>query len=323
MRKVVPDMWILAPGVGAQGGNLEEALGASLRPDGMGLLLPVSRGISRADDPAKAALELRDAINAARKATLAAPASALAAAASSSSESSEVQLKPYQSAFIELALSMGVLKFGSFTLKSGRQSPYFFNAGLFSTGQVVLDLTKYYVASILDAAAANPDLQFDMLFGAAYKGIPLVTGVAMVMALGLVDPAKKRDYPFAYNRKEAKDHGEGGVLVGASMKDQRVLVVDDVITGGTAVREAFEILGKAGATPAGVSIALDRQERTGAEGAMSSASAIQQVEQQYGVPVVSIIRLEHLLSYVEKRPGMESTVKDIREYRSKYGVESS
>ena len=320
VRRSAPTLWILAPGVGAQGGNLEEALQASLRPDGMGLLLPVSRGISRADDPGQAARDLRDQINDVRRTVLAgaaSPGTVLGAAGGASGTT----LLPYQKAFIDLALDMGVLKFGQFTLKSGRNSPYFFNAGLFSDGLAILNLCKYYSAAILQAQE-SVGLDFDVLFGAAYKGIPLVSGIAMVLAEGLVDKSKSANYPFTYNRKEPKDHGEGGVLVGASMQDKKVLVIDDVITAGTAVREAFGIVGADGATPSGVAIAFDRQERTGAEGAMSDLSAIQQVEQEYKVPVVSIIQLKHLLAYVEARPGMENAVSGIREYRTKYGVES-
>lgn len=204
MRVVTPKLWILAPGIGAQGGNLEEAVFAGLSADGYGLLVPVSRGISKAADPKAAAEELRTAINAVRKTKVAAASAAVVAKTESPA-----------SAFIAFALSYGVLKFGDFTLKSGRQSPYFFNAGLFRTGRALSQLGKFYAQAIHASG-----VQFDVLFGPAYKGITLAAAVAIAYA-ELYDV----DLPFAYNRKEAKDHGEGGVLVGASMTGKRYVAM--------------------------------------------------------------------------------------------------
>lgn len=196
---MTPTLWILAPGIGAQGGNLEDAVAAGLSADGYGLLVPVSRGISKAADPQAAAEALRDAINAVRKAhTVAAAAPALSV----------------ESQFIQFALSFGVLKFGAFTLKSGRESPYFFNAGLFRTGRALGQLGRFYAQAIHASG-----VHFDVLFGPAYKGITLAAAVAIAYA-ELYDV----DVPFAYNRKEAKDHGEGGVLVGADMTGKRCVV---------------------------------------------------------------------------------------------------
>src|SRR5450631_61880 len=178
----------------------------------------------------------------------------------------------YQSEFIELCVQLGVLRFGSFTLKSGRESPYFFNAGLFNTGAAIAAVGTAYAAAV-----AASDLKFDMLFGPAYKGIPLVTITAAALA-----ERHARSVPFAFNRKEAKDHGEGGTIVGAPLKG-RVLIVDDVITAGTAIRESIEIIRAAGAQPAGVLLALDREER----GSVSPLSAVQEVREQFGIPVVS------------------------------------
>jgi orotate phosphoribosyltransferase len=189
----------------------------------------------------------------------------------------------YQTEFIELCTRLGVLRFGSFTLKSGRESPYFFNAGLFNTGAAVAAVGRAYA----DTLAAS-DLKFDMLFGPAYKGIPLVTITAAALA-----ERHQRSVPFAFNRKEAKDHGEGGRIVGGPLKG-RVLIVDDVITAGTAIRESIEIIRASGATPAGVMLALDRQERASG----SDFSAVQEVRAQYQIPVVTVITLSDLM-----RPG--------------------
>ncbi|WP_336367365.1 orotate phosphoribosyltransferase [Marinobacter sp. C2H3] len=209
----------------------------------------------------------------------------------------------YQREFIEFAIRRNVLRFGEFTLKSGRISPYFFNAGLFNTGEDLVALSKAYAAAI-----DRSGLDYDILFGPAYKGIPLATATAL--ALALAGTSK----PFAFNRKEKKDHGEGGNLVGAPL-DGRVLIVDDVITAGTAIREAIGIIHDAGATPAGVLIALDRQERGNGE-----VSAIQEVEQTYGIPVVSIIRLEQILDYLQARPEFSGHAEQVARYRDQYGV---
>lgn len=201
-------------------------------------------------------------------------------------------------------MRLGVLKFGSFRLKSGRDSPYFFNAGLFSTGAAIAAVGRAYAAALSSAG-----LSFDMLFGPAYKGIPLVTVTAAALA-----QTHDRSLKFAFNRKEAKDHGEGGQIVGGPLSG-RVLIVDDVITAGTAIRESIEIITAAGAKPAGVLIALDREER-GADGGLS---AVQEVRQQYGIPVIAVIGLSDLMVYME-RAGRESELLQMKIYRDRYGV---
>lgn len=212
-------------------------------------------------------------------------------------------MQAYQQRFIELALAQQALSFGEFTLKSGRVSPYFFNAGKFFSGASLLELGRCYAETLVAA-----DVKFDVLFGPAYKGIPLVATTACALA-----DRFGRDAPYAYNRKEAKDHGEGGVLVGAPLKG-RVLIVDDVITAGTAVREVMEIIRGAGAEPAGVIIGLNRQERGTGE-----LSAIQEVERDYGIPVFSIISLENILAYLQAK-GAEQDVARVSAYRNRYGV---
>jgi orotate phosphoribosyltransferase len=211
---------------------------------------------------------------------------------------------PYQSEFIDLCVQLGVLRFGSFTLKSGRESPYFFNAGLFNTGAAIGAVGRAYAAAL-----AASDLEFDMLFGPAYKGIPLVTITAAAMA-----ERHARSLPFAFNRKEAKDHGEGGMIVGSPLKG-RVLIVDDVITAGTAIRESIEIIRAAGAAPAGVLLALDRQER--APG--SDFSAVQEVRSQYQIPVISVVNLADLMHHVS-RLGQAGDLSSMRLYRERYGL---
>ena len=211
----------------------------------------------------------------------------------------------YKRAFIELALARGALKFGSFTLKSGRESPYFFNAGLFNTGAALAELGACYADAI---AAAG--LEFDVLFGPAYKGIPLATATAVALA-----GRHGRDLPWVFNRKESKDHGEGGNLVGAPLAG-RVLVVDDVITAGTAIRESVGIIRAAGAAACGVLLALDRQERGRGE-----RSAVQEVEQEFGLPVVSIITLTDLLKDLGSRAGVDQgRLGAMRDYRERYGI---
>ncbi len=209
----------------------------------------------------------------------------------------------YQTAFIELCMELGVLKFGSFRLKSGRDSPYFFNAGLFNTGAAIAAVGRAYAAAL-----AASDLAFDMLFGPAYKGIPLVTVTAAALA------EAQRSVPFAFNRKEAKDHGEGGNIVGSPLRG-RVLIVDDVITAGTAIRESIDIIETAGATPAGVLLALDRQERGGDSG----RSAVQEVREQYGIPVVAVIGLADLMQHM-RTLGREADVSHMQAYRERYGL---
>lgn len=210
----------------------------------------------------------------------------------------------YQREFLSFAIETEVLRFGEFTLKSGRRSPYFFNAGLFNTGSRLARLGRYYAAAIV-----NSGIEFDVLFGPAYKGIPLAAAAAIALA-----DQHGRDVPYCFNRKEAKDHGEGGNLVGAPLKG-RVLIIDDVITAGTAIRESLDIINAAGATAAGVVIALNRQER-----GKGARSAIQEVEQDLGIRVVSIAALDQLVEYLDAQPGRDAQVAAIRAYRAEYGV---
>ena len=216
-------------------------------------------------------------------------------------------MRPYQNEFIELALEIEVLRFGEFTLKSGRQSPYFFNSGLFNTGYAAAKLGRAYAAAVDDAG-----IPCDMLFGPAYKGIPLValTAAALVEHYG-------DDFPYSFNRKEAKAHGEGGAIVGAPISG-RVLILDDVMTAGTAIREAIDIIQSAGGQPAGIVIALDRQEKGEA-----SLSAVQEVEQNFGIPVASIIKLDDLIEHLETSEEFGRFLPEVLAYREKYGIESS
>lgn len=213
-------------------------------------------------------------------------------------------MENYQRDFIELAIEHQALGFGEFTLKSGRVSPYFFNAGKFQTGQALAKLGRCYAAALM---ASGVDV--DLIFGPAYKGIPLATTTAVALA-----DHHQRDLPYAFNRKEAKDHGEGGSLVGAPL-DGRVLIVDDVITAGTAVGESMELIRSAGAEPAGVLIGLNRQER--GKGALS---AIQEVEQNYGIPVISIVNLDDVVAYLKADRARPEVVAAIEAYRAEYGV---
>jgi len=213
-------------------------------------------------------------------------------------------MQAYKKEFIDLALELGVLRFGQFTLKSGRVSPYFFNAGLFNTGYAAAKLGRYYAAAI---AAAG--VKFDMLFGPAYKGIPLATLAAAALA-----EHQDIDVPFAFNRKEAKAHGEGGSIVGAPLQG-RVLIVDDVITAGTAVREAYQLITAAGAEVAGLVISLDRQER-----GQGTLSAVQELHQSLGIPVFSIISLADLIESLEESSEYERHLGSVIEYRSNYGI---
>jgi orotate phosphoribosyltransferase len=213
-------------------------------------------------------------------------------------------MQDYQREFLDFAIEIGVLRFGSFTLKSGRQSPYFFNSGLFNTGASLARLGRYY-AHAIEASG----IDYEMLFGPAYKGIPLVSATSIALA-----DHHGKDVPYAFNRKEAKDHGEGGFTVGAKLRG-RILVIDDVISAGTSVRESVSIIQAAGATLAGVAISLDRQERGQAD-----TSAIQEVEKTYGIHVSSIVTLDNLVEYLGEQPGRESELDAIRAYRAQYGV---
>ena len=213
-------------------------------------------------------------------------------------------IKDYQYEFIEFAIEAGVLSFGDFTLKSGRVSPYFFNAGLFNTGSQLARLGRFYAQAIVDSR-----IRFDVLFGPAYKGIPLAATAGIALA-----DHHDRNVPWCFNRKEAKDHGEGGNLVGAGLTGN-VLIIDDVITAGTAIRESVEIIETAGAAPAGVVIALDRQER-----GRDARSAIQEVEETLGIRVISIVKLEHLAQYLLDRTDRTEEVEKILAYRAEYGV---
>lgn len=213
-------------------------------------------------------------------------------------------MQSYQRDFLDFALDVGVLRFGKFTLKSGRVSPYFFNAGLFNSGASLARLGKFYAQAIV-----NSGIDFDVLYGPAYKGIPLaaVTAAALYDHHGI-------DIPYAFNRKEAKDHGEGGSIVGHPLEG-RIMIIDDVITAGTAIRESMDVINAQGATPAGVVIALDRQERGSGE-----RSAIQEVENDYRMPVAAIVRLTHLVEYLAEKPDAEESLQQIRAYRDQYGV---
>lgn len=214
--------------------------------------------------------------------------------------------------FVQFALEQGVLRFGEFKVKSGRLSPYFFNAGLFNTGASVSKLAQFYAQALVDSGVS-----FDMLFGPAYKGIPLAT--ATTCALAAHPALQGRDIPFAFNRKEAKDHGEGGTLVGAPLQG-KVVIIDDVITAGTSVRESVDIIRAAGAEPAAVLIALDRMERAGADDALSAHSAVQEVEQRYGIPVVSIASLSDIMSFLDGNAELAAHRESVAAYRARYGV---
>ena len=221
-------------------------------------------------------------------------------------------MQPHQRDFIDLALELGVLRFGEFTLKSGRRSPYFFNAGLFNTGRAIATLGRCYARAIVDSG-----IGFDMMFGPAYKGIPLVTA-----AVGALAEHHGRNVAFAFNRKEAKDHGEGGNLIGSALRG-RVLVIDDVITAGTAIRESAELIAGAGAQLAGVVLALDRQER-----GQGDQSAVQEVQTRFGVQCVSIVTLADLIESLERglkpadsrEEATDATLVAMRKYREQYGV---
>ncbi len=213
-------------------------------------------------------------------------------------------MKAYQREFIEFALEKEVLKFGEFTLKSGRKSPYFFNAGLFNTGRDLARLGRFYAAALADSA-----IDFDVLFGPAYKGIPIATTTAVALA-----DHHDVDTPYCFNRKEAKDHGEGGNLVGSPLEG-RIMLVDDVITAGTAIRESMEIIQANGADLAGVLVAIDRQEKGKGE-----LSAIQEVERDFGCAVISIVSLGDLITYLEEKGNATEHLAAVKAYRAEYGI---
>ncbi|KJJ95238.1 orotate phosphoribosyltransferase [Pseudomonas sp. LABIM340] len=213
-------------------------------------------------------------------------------------------MQPYQRDFIRFAIERGVLRFGEFTLKSGRTSPYFFNAGLFNTGVALSQLGRFYASAVVDSG-----IPFDVLFGPAYKGIPLAAATAIALA-----EQHGRDLPWCFNRKEAKDHGEGGTLVGAPLTG-RALIIDDVITAGTAIREVMQIIDAQGAQAAGVLIALNRQERGKGE-----LSAIQEVERDFSIPVVSIVSLEQVLEYLAGDGQLKQHLAAVEAYRAQYGI---
>ena len=215
-------------------------------------------------------------------------------------------MQDYQRQFLRFAFDTGVLRFGEFTLKSGRRSPYFFNAGLFNTGTALARLGRFYAQAIVDSG-----LSFDLLYGPAYKGIPLAAATAIALA-----DHHQRDCPYAFNRKESKDHGEGGTIVGHTLAG-RVLIIDDVITAGTSVSESVDIIASHGAQPAGVVIALDREER-GRDG----PSAVQEVGERFGVPVFSIVTLTDLVSFLEESSAAREHLGPLRDYRRHYGVSS-
>ncbi len=213
-------------------------------------------------------------------------------------------MNEYQQDFIEFSIKKEALKFGEFTLKSGRVSPYFFNTGLFNDGESLQRLGECYAATVIQAGVS-----FDMLYGPAYKGIPLASSLAIAL-----NGHHGRSVPYCFNRKEVKDHGEGGLLLGAPLTG-KVLIIDDVITAGTSVNESIEIINNAGATPAGVVIAVDRQERGAGE-----YSAIQEVQQRYNIPVISIISLDLLIEFIKNSDSFSSYLNDILNYRKNYGI---
>ena len=213
-------------------------------------------------------------------------------------------MQAYQRDFIRFAIDRGVLRFGAFTLKSGRTSPYFFNAGLFNTGSALAQLGRFYASAIVESG-----ISFDVLFGPAYKGIPLAATTAVALA-----EHHDRDLPWCFNRKEAKDHGEGGSLVGSPLEGD-VLIIDDVITAGTAIREVMQIINNQGAKAAGVLIALNRQERGNGE-----LSAIQEVERDFGIPVVSIVSLNQVLEFLADDPELKQHLPAVEAYRVQYGI---
>jgi orotate phosphoribosyltransferase len=215
-------------------------------------------------------------------------------------------MQDYQKQFLDFVIEHKILRFGDFTLKSGRQSPYFFNAGLFNTGHSLGFIGQCYAAAIKVS-----ELDYDVIFGPAYKGIPLATATAIALQNNF-----NEDKPYCFNRKEAKDHGEGGSIVGSALEN-RVLIVDDVITAGTAIREVMQIISQAGAEAAGVLVAVDRQEK-----GQSDLSAIQEIEQEYNIPVISIINLQQIVTYLEQQdnPDFQQYLPALKAYQDDYGI---
>jgi orotidine 5'-phosphate decarboxylase subfamily 2 len=345
VRSLSKDLWILAPGIGFQGGDLKASALAGMNDEGDRFLVPVSRGVSRAENRKEKARELRDAINEVREIKRRHEKSGRSDdnTKTTTTTAAATDVQPYQTEFIKFALQVGVLKFGTFTLKSGRISPYFFNAGGFDDGISLSRLGRCYASSIMSSSeltcgadggasstgtctttnnnnnnnnSSNITTTFSVIFGPAYKGISL----GAVVAAALYDMYGV-NVGFCYNRKEAKDHGEGGLLVGADMVGKKVLVVDDVISAGTAIRESYDMLTKIGAIPVGVSIALDRAEKRALD---DPVSAVQAVARDLNIPVVSIVGLGQLFGYLQTADGaaQDQTVLDaVKKYRDEYGVE--
>lgn len=216
---------------------------------------------------------------------------------------------PFQEQFIEFALKTGVLKFGEFELKSGRTSPYFFNTGLFNSGASMLQFSRFFATSI-----EHSDQEFDVLFGPAYKGITLSCAVSMALSENT-----GKQVPFAFNRKEVKDHGEGGNMVGAPLEG-KVAIIDDVITAGTAISESVDIIREAGATPSVVFLALNREERSQKDGQILDKSAIQRVEAEFGIPVVAIATMSDLITYLKEQDDQQENLERMMAYREQYGI---
>jgi orotate phosphoribosyltransferase len=215
-------------------------------------------------------------------------------------------MQAYKTEFLELALELEVIKFGEFTLKSGRVSPYFFNSGEFNTGYAAAKLGRCYASAIADL-----DIEFDVIFGPAYKGIPLV-----VLAAATLAEHHDLDYPFAYNRKEAKRHGEGGTIIGSAIAGKKVLIVDDVITAGTAIKEVRSTISEAGGTAVGVLVALDREEI----GSRARIPAKQQLEEEIGIPIFSIVSLTDFVEHLEERDDYAAQLPAVKAYRNRYGI---